>query len=567
MSAQKEPAAKLALRSPDMVMKLKRLGSFHHSRLSFMQVLLRNLKQYKWAFDRPIWEIDAKGVGVATYSATRTTGSPRTYTLVAFAHDLPPEKRSDRVIADAWDATFTLFDGVPGKADIERLSRNVPFQEAGRISQTELSLARANRSVRLFEYVVDCLSGGRQPERLDIERVGYLMRTTAVYGSGKFGAADRDNWAGRPEFAGSFRPEMLLVYLVREFTLDMVEHLAKMRSPETAIVLDPDLRRRFGVGNSTGLGIAPYLINHPSLLHAWINARETALARIRTLETANGKAIAKFQNLLARASINAKEWHTESEYQAGDIEALRHDLERTDRHLRRSPINGHLPWDKLYQWAENTLCLEAQEQIVSLMIDAHGPLVDDLAETLSADEAAAHRIDGSMTVSHLRHLFETIYGWALRTDFSEKSACARLWYTSEEKLEPRLAERFEEDLETWEQPLAPGRDAAAAFKALEKWNGDAGIWEFLTHHPEHRHIVRRAQITEKFPYAEIRDNTIAADMLPIDLLRCKLAFFGATKFDPRSDRWVRINMYQGAPFPDELAETDPDDFCYPPMEA
>ena len=65
-------------------------------------------------------------------------------------------------------------------------------------------------------------------------------------------------------------------------------------------------------------------------------------------------------------------------------------------------------------------------------------------------------------------------------------------------------------------------------------------------------MVRRVQAAERRPFAEIRDNLIAADMLPIDLLRCKLAFFGATHFDPRSDRWVRISLFQGAPFPDEL---------------
>ncbi len=105
--------------------------------------------------------------------------------------------RSDRVIATAWDATFTLFDGNPGAADIERLERNVPLQ-AGRISAKELSLSRANRSVRLFEYVVKEVGSGRQPERSRLEQTGYLMRTTAVYGTGKFGAADRSILVGRP---------------------------------------------------------------------------------------------------------------------------------------------------------------------------------------------------------------------------------------------------------------------------------------------------------------------------------------------------------------------------------
>ena len=554
------------LRPPETVMRLKRMGAFHHCRLSFMRVLLRNLKTCKWVFERPIWRVDGNGVGVATYSATRMSGEPRTYTIVAFAHDLPPEKRSDRVIAEAWDATFTLFDGVPTDADIERLAKNVPLQEAGRISESEISLARANRSVRLFEHVVGHLAAGRQPDRDEVERVGYLMRTTAVYGSGKFGAADRDHWAARPEFGGSFRPELLLVWLVRTFTLDLVEHLARSRSPKTAVAIDPKLRRRFGVGNSTGLGMAPFLINHPTLIHSWINARETALARVRLLESANDRSVAVFSDLLARATLNADTWLTESEHQAGDVRKLRGDLRRLRDRLELDSIAGRRPWDMLYRWAEENLSLEGQEQTVSLLIDAHGPLVDDIAETMCAGEDAHFRIDGAMTVAELKALLRRLYGWALAIPFEREDARARLWYVSEEKLEPRLAERFEEDLAAWEQPLAPGRAAAGLFQALGAWDGSATVARFLLRRPEHRHIVRRAQIAAKHAYAEIRDNTISAEMLPIDLLRCKLSFFGATGFDPRSDRWVRINMYRGAPFPHELSETDPDDLFYPPLE-
>jgi hypothetical protein len=47
-------------------------------------------------------------------------------------------------------------------------------------------------------------------------------------------------------------------------------------------------------------------------------------------------------------------------------------------------------------------------------------------------------------------------------------------------------------------------------------------------------------------------------MRPVDMLRCKLAFFGATNFDPRSDRWLRITMYRGAPYPDELHDAAED---------
>ena len=113
----------------------------------------------------------------------------------------------------------------------------------------------------------------------------------------------------------------------------------------------------------------------------------------------------------------------------------------------------------------------------------------------------------------------------------------------------------------WEQPLQPGRDVSALYTALQDVEGSVAA--FLMAHPEHRHIVRRVQIAARYPYAEIRDNTISADVLPIDLLRAKLSFFGAGHFDPRSDRWVRINMFRGAPFPGELAEADVEGWAWP----
>ena len=193
------------LRSPDTVMRLARMGSFHHSRLSFMRALLRRIVDERWTFERRLWEVDANGVGRAVYCMHTPQ---RSYSLVAFAHDLPDDMRSDRVIATAWDATFTLFDGIPTEADLQRLAANVPKQEAGRISDSELTRARANRSVRLWSHVVDRLAAGRQPDLEQVEAVGYLMRTTAVYGSGKFGAADRAAIANRDELKSPFRAEM-----------------------------------------------------------------------------------------------------------------------------------------------------------------------------------------------------------------------------------------------------------------------------------------------------------------------------------------------------------------------
>ena len=554
-----------ALRAPETVMRLDRLGSFHPCRLSFMRTLLRRCRRDGWTFARPLFEIDAKGVGVAVYTAH---GPERSYSLVCFGHDLPPEQRSDRVIAEAWDSTFALFDGVPTDADIERLSRNVPKQEAGRISDREICLSRANRSVRLFEYVVDSLANGRQPDAGQIDAVGYLMRTTAVYGSGKFGAADRETIADRAEFAAPFQPEMLSVYLIRAYTLDLVEHLARARAPHAAVTVDPDRRRRFGVGNSTGLGLAPFIVNHPLLFNNWIAAREQALARVRALPSAE-PVKSEFSSLLARARHNAEQWRTEHPFQQQKLLRLRADLAELEARVAAGALDADRPWDALYRWAETRLSVEGQEQLVSLLIEPYGELVDDLANQMGADEGAVFRIDGAMRLDRLRAILAGVYGWALAIDWDSPVSVARVWYVSQEKLEPRLGERFDEPLAPYEQPLAPGRDAAALHRDLDidpaVWRDEDSVAAFLLRHPEHRHTVRRAQIAARFPYAEIRDNTISAALMPIDLLRCKLAFFGATRFDPRSDRWVRINMFQDAPFPHELAVADADDWCFPAL--
>jgi len=552
------------LRSPETVMRLARLGSFHQCRLSFMRTLLRRIKRERWTFDRPLFDIDEKGVGTAVYSAH---GPERSYSLVCFAHDLPADQRSDRVIAEAWDSTFTLFDGVPTEDDIERLSRNVPKQEAGRISAREISLSRANRSVRLFDHVVECLAAGQQPAHGKIEQVGYLMRTTAVYGSGKFGAADREAIKDRPEFKGSFQAEMLSVFLTRAYVLDLVEHLARSKSPISAVPIEPALRRRFGVGNSTGLGMAPFVVNHPMLLNNWIFSRETALARVRGLAKAEANEIEAFKSMVARAKTNAEEWSSEHPLQIQKLTRLRTDLSHLQEHVAAGDLGGEMPWDRLYRWAEEKLSIEGQEQLVSLMLEPYGALVDDLTDDMGADEDIAFHIDGSMTLDALRSIIDDVYGWALAIDWTSSESLARVWYVSEEKLEPRLGERFEEPIEPYEQPLAPGRDAVAMARSIDIWRGEKTVAAFLLAHPEHRHIARRAQIAEKFPYAEIRDNTISSALLPIDLLRCKLSFFGATHFDPRSDRWVRINMFCDAPFPHEVAMGDGDDWCYPPLTA
>lgn len=554
----------IPLRLPDQVMRLERLGAFHQTRLSFMRALLRHLRATDWRFDRPLWRIDGRGTGVALY---RAVSAQRVYTLVCFGHDLDPALRTDRVIAEAWDATFTLFDGEPSPADIERLSANVPKQEAGRYRATELVLLRANRSVRLFDQVVAALAAGRQPDAGEIAKVGYLMRTTAVYGNGKFGIADRDRIASRPEFAGPFRAEMLAVWLVRLFCADLVQEMARINAPATAIALDRRLRRRLGIGNSTGLGLGPFVVNHPALFHRWILARETALARVRGLERSSAATRERFGRLLARARAAVSSWITEDRRQAARIAALTRDLQQVASSVDDRRLELPRPWDALHCWAEQSLSLEGQELLVSLMLEIHGDLVDDLADSMGEDEESCFGIDGKMTAGALLNLLRRNYAWALGIDYHQPHANVRFWYTSIEKLEPRLGMRFEEPGGDLEQPLAVARDVAALAVELAEQGRDTPIAAFLLRHPERRHTVRRVQQSAGRIYGEVRENLVGEDFVPVDLLRCKLAFFGAVRFDPKSDRWLRINMYQDAPYPDELGLENADDWLFPPCFA
>ena len=531
-------------------MRLDRLGASHPTRLSFLRTLMRRARRERWKVRRAEWAVSDAGYGHAVYSVETPR---RTYGLVAFSTPLEDARRTDRVIAEAWDTSYVLFDGVPDADEIERLRRNAPLQEAGRYCARDLVLARANKSVRLFDAVVDALAKGEQPDAALLASVGYLMRTTAVYGNGKFGIADRDEFAGRPELSGPFQAEMLTVWLIRSFTIDLAEHVAGRRAPGHAARLGPALRRGLGVGNATGLGMAPFLVRHPVLMHHWFHAREAALARVRSQPAASGGAQAGFLAALAAMQDKVRTWRTADIRQAKAIAALAADLATLQRKTADLIRGAALPWDALYRFAETSLSLEGQEATVALILEPQGELIDDLAETMAADENQFFRIDGAMSCGALKALIVRDYAWTRRYDFGQEQANARFWYVSAEKLEPRLGERLSEPGAEREQPLAIARDIAALARALDAAPASLAVADFLLRHPEWRHVVRRAQIAARHPYAEIRDNLIDAGMRPVDLLRSKLAFFGASRFDPRSDRWLRISLFAGEPFPEDIA--------------
>tara|TARA_B100002003_G_scaffold33069_2_gene28212 strand:- start:530 stop:2191 length:1662 start_codon:yes stop_codon:yes gene_type:complete len=543
---------KVELRNPNIVMKLSRLGSFHQSKLSFLRSFLKEFKD--WKYKKDLFELNEFGYGTAVYSFKKNT---RVYSLICFANELNEKERSDRVIATKWDAAFALYDGVPRKQDIDRLRNEVPKQEAGRLSYKELTLSRANKSVRVFEHVVQSLSEGKQPDIELLSKVGYLYRTTAVYGSGKFGLADRFRIKNREEIYGPFRLEMMLVYLVRQFTFDQVNHVAKQKNPRKAVTLDLEICRNLGIGNSTGLGMAPFIVNHPTLLNNWIYARETALKNIREIKNVKPDDSELFKTCLKKSIKNITSWNTESEYQQKKINSLLNDLNKFIQFIEKEfDYSKEFVFNNIYQWAEDNLGEECVEYLISLMMEPYDDIVNPLINQMSSEEEKYFNIPTDRTVADLREILETKYQEILKIDFSEKKNNQNFWFISKNKEEPRFANRFEENGSDLEQPLAIARDIKKLYEALSVAKNSSTISKFLINNNELRHVVRRAFIIEKFPYSEIQDNIIGQSLIPIDMLRLKLSFFGALKFDPKSDKWLRICMFQGAPLPDELKNYD-----------
>ena len=543
---------KVELRDPNKIMKLSRLGSFHQSKLSFLRSFLNEFKE--WEYKKDLFDLNENGFGEAVYSFKK---NKRVYSLVCFANEIKDEERSDRVIATKWDAAFTLHDGVPTKKDIERLKNEVPKQEVGRLSYKELTLSRANKSVRIYNHVVESLSKGQQPDLNLLSKVGYLYRTTAVYGSGKFGLADRFRIKNREEINGPFRLEMMLVYLVRQFTFDQVNHVAYHKNPKTAVKLDDNICKNLGIGNSTGLGMAPFIVNHPTLLNNWILSREKALKKIREIKDVESQDSDLFIDCVKKSLKNITSWNTDSEYQQTKITSLLKDVEKFLNFINKDfYFEIEYPFNKIYQWLEDNTCEECIEYIVSIMMEPYNNIVNPLVKEMSSDEEKYFNIPTHRKVEELRNIIEAKYPNILDINFEEKENNKNFWFISKNKEEPRLADRFEEHGSELEQPLAIARDIKKLYDKLLVSKNSLTIAEFLTSNSELRHVVRRAFIVEKFPYSEIQDNTIGKDLMPIDMLRLKLSFFGALKFDPRSDKWLRICMFQGAPLPNELKSYD-----------
>ena len=547
------------LRHPADVMKLDRLGSFHQTRLSFSRQLIDELILNNWKTEIIKWNINSIGTGNAVI---KISSKQRIYSLVVFCHQINDDERSDRVIAEKWDMTFSLFLGIPSKEELDEMSKNLKIQELGRHLPKQLTLSRANKSVRVFNSVLNNLSEGKQPDKKMINNIGYLVRTTAVYGNGKFGIADylpetNDNPLNKP-----FQAEMLTVYLIRYFSIELVNYLAKEKGKDKSITLSNEISKHVGVGNATGLGMAPFLINHQKLIHKWIQARETAISRVLSIKKLSTYNQTKIFNLIERAYLYTTQWNVDDVIQFKRINVLRKELKDISNNKSLNDLlNNDYPLQNVYLHFINKISIETQEILNSIFIEPFPELLDDLTNEMGTDEQNTVAI--GYKVNELIKIIQDKYSWALKIDIKNPDENFYFWYTSQAKLEPRLGATQIDHGKEKQLPFDIPQQVQNALKILTKLPDDMTGAEAMILHPEIRNIIKRAIINENFPFSEIQNNLVGKKVRPIDLLRCKLSFFGATKYDPKSNLWTRITLFQGAPLPHQLQEENATEWLFP----
>ena len=545
------------------IMTLDKMGSRYPSRLSFSRSMLRRLLFDNWKISKSKFDLDDNGYGTAVYEITI---NQNIYSLVCFSQHLDNADRSDRVIAEKWDTAYSLINGKLDDQELDRLKKNVPLQESGRNSSKELILSRANKSVRLFEYVANCLSNGLQPDINEINKVGYLLRTTAVYGSGKFGLSDFVNTKEVTDFNQPFRAEMLSVYIIREFSVELVEHVAKKQNPSKAVKLEDKIKQHLGIGNSTGLGMAPFIIKHPKLINKWMNQYTESLNKIINKNIVSEK-LSSYIQLLEKALLYLKEVTTFDEYQITKNTKTVEDLKIYINHIikiENSTFNN-LTWIDLIKFTTSNCNYDTQEIARVQLLELYPEISENLAEDMSDVEEMI--INESQTLRELNSLIEKDYQWALEVDFSKKDNDYLFWYISAAKLEPRLGERYNEEGSELEQNLGVAKMVQNLHSIIQKEDLDLSVSEYLILKPEFRGIIRRIQSLEQYPFAEVQDNILSKETIPINMLRFKLSFFGANRYDPKSDRWLRVSFFSGAPFLSNLNEQNVDSWGFATMNS
>jgi hypothetical protein len=355
---------------------------------------------------------------------------------------------------------------------------------------------------------------------------------------------------------------MLTVYLVRYFSIVLINFLAKKNGGTKSVTLSKSLSKHLGVGNATGLGMAPFLVNHQELIHQWIYNRETALSRVFSIERLDKKTQNKIINYIHQAFKYSLQWKVDDKLQSKKIRELNLDLKKITQNQKFTKLlNSRYPIKTFFDFFKDNITLETQEILNSIFIEPFPELLKDLINNMGAEEKKSVLI--GYTVNDILKIIKNNFNWAIKIDTTKPEENYCFWYTSQTKLEPRLGITKKDAGIEKQLPFDIAHQIRQAVNVLNKLPPNMTAAEVMINRPELRNIIKRVIINKSMPYSEIQNNLIGKDMKPIDILRCKLSFFGASKFDPKSNLWTRITLFQGAPMPNELQKSNVNDWLFP----
>lgn len=553
-------------RGADLAMDPHELGTARQTRHSFSRALVRHAAKGDWQVSKRVWELDAQGRGHAIYSVKL---GDNTAELVVFSHVIDEQMRTDRVIAQDWDVTSALVDGEVDANQLEILRNHVTKQEDGRADDMTLIWARANRSQRFFQYVVDQLSKGLQPQAHEVSDAAYILRSTAFYGNGKWGLRDFEGIGVTNPLGIPYRAQMLAAWLLREFAADLAEHCARQAS-DSAVPLHREWRRFLGLGNATGLGMVPYVIRHPQVMDAWVALRELPLANALSQNWEPGSPQwQRVCQLLERATLyfSQKKSFDTAPYPTGPelakllLEIDQWALEYRDQGTIDS-VKVTEPGKALHEKASER-STEVRQIIDSILVEIDSSLDTDIESLLYCVDRT--QLDPAMTVSDLRTVIEAQYGWVQNFDFARPGQTARFWFYSRNNQEPRRGIRGKDKGLVTEHPVGVAMEVSSLLTELGVTSSETSVGEFLAMYPKHWGIIERIQSVAGLVYTEAHVNPLADDFLPLDLQRFQLSVYGMENFNPQSTDWLRVTLYSGAPTAADISEgADVDDWLFSP---
>lgn len=397
------------MRSAEVLMQPSRLAILQTSRVSATHLLMAKAIRERWRIERLRWKIDDRARGTALYRID--TGAMH-FDFIVHSFEPKMEGRMGRIIGRAWDMMAALVEGPVSEADITTTGEEILKLYAGRATPGTLIWARSNRSARVFNHTVDSLAAGRQPDVATLAEACYLMRNTGLDGNGTFGTRSFRALEDTHPLRRPLDAQMLCAYMMRVFSIDLVNHLARCRSND-AVALAPEIQRFLGVGNGSALGLNLFVNNHPKLIDAWITARERAIVGAKRLSvTVGDPRLAQLLTLVDRAIVFRREDRMEYERFSSSAEVanglatIRDELRTLlDTRLVKGARHRY-PLAALADALDGRVHDEAFETLMGLMTELVPDLCDRLAESFAVDEEYATEPD--MSIGRLRDLLSTL---------------------------------------------------------------------------------------------------------------------------------------------------------------